>query len=56
LRQGRTTPAQQRALEELLPKYGIPFPQEITASKPLPATEFERLLAGWIPQARLAVV
>ena len=25
LRQGRTTPAQQRALEELLPKYGIPF-------------------------------
>jgi len=27
LRQGRTTPAQQRALEELLPKYGIPFSQ-----------------------------
>ncbi|HEX2648599.1 MAG TPA: tRNA (guanosine(46)-N7)-methyltransferase TrmB [Burkholderiales bacterium] len=25
LRQGRTTPAQQRALEELLPKYGISF-------------------------------
>jgi tRNA (guanine-N7-)-methyltransferase len=25
LRQGRTTPAQQRALDELLPKYGIPF-------------------------------
>ena len=25
LRQGRTTPAQKRALEELLPKYGIPF-------------------------------
>jgi tRNA (guanine-N7-)-methyltransferase len=25
LRQGRTTPAQQRALEALLPKYGIPF-------------------------------
>jgi tRNA (guanine-N7-)-methyltransferase len=25
LRQGRTTPAQQRALDELLPKYAIPF-------------------------------
>jgi tRNA (guanine-N7-)-methyltransferase len=25
LRQGRTTPAQQRALDELLPKYGIPL-------------------------------
>jgi tRNA (guanine-N7-)-methyltransferase len=25
LRQGRTTPAQQRALEFLLPKYGLPF-------------------------------
>jgi tRNA (guanine-N7-)-methyltransferase len=25
LRQGRTTPAQQRALKELFPKYGIPF-------------------------------
>ena len=25
LRQGRTTPAQQRALDELLPKYGLPF-------------------------------
>ena len=25
LRQGRTTPAQQRALVELLPKYGLPF-------------------------------
>jgi tRNA (guanine-N7-)-methyltransferase len=25
LRQGRTTPAQKRALEELLPKYGLPF-------------------------------
>ena len=25
LRQGRTTPAQQRALTELLPRYGIPF-------------------------------
>jgi tRNA (guanine-N7-)-methyltransferase len=35
LRQGRTTPAQQRALEELLPRYGIPFPQPITSGKPL---------------------
>ena len=35
LRQGRTTPAQQRALEALLPRYGIPFPQPITSSKPL---------------------
>jgi tRNA (guanine-N7-)-methyltransferase len=25
LRQGRTTPAQKRALEELFPKYGLPF-------------------------------
>ena len=35
LRQGRTTPAQQRALEGLLPKYGIAFPQEITSARPL---------------------
>jgi len=35
LRQGRTTPGQQRALVELLPKYGIPFGQKITASRPL---------------------
>ena len=35
LRQGRTTPAQQRALEGLLPKYGISFPQPITSQKPL---------------------
>jgi tRNA (guanine-N7-)-methyltransferase len=35
LRQGRTTPAQSRALGELLPKYGIPFPQPITSGKPL---------------------
>jgi tRNA (guanine-N7-)-methyltransferase len=27
LRQGRTTPAQRRALEDLLPKYGLPFQQ-----------------------------
>ena len=35
LRQGRTTPAQKRALDELLPKYGIPFGQKITAQRPL---------------------
>jgi tRNA (guanine-N7-)-methyltransferase len=35
LRQGRTTPAQKRALDELMPKYGIPFGQKITASRPL---------------------
>jgi tRNA (guanine-N7-)-methyltransferase len=35
LRQGRTTPAQQRALGELLPKYGISFPRAITSAKPL---------------------
>jgi len=34
LRQGRTTPAQKRALEELLPKYGLPF-----TSKPLSPTQ-----------------
>src|SRR3970282_2802517 len=28
LRQGRTTPAQKRALEDLLPKYGLPFTGE----------------------------
>ena len=36
LRQGRTTPAQKRALEELLPKYGIAFSdQQIRSSRPL---------------------
>ena len=35
LRQGRTTPAQQRALDELLPKYGIPFGEPISSAKPL---------------------
>ena len=35
LRQGRTTPAQQRALTDLLPKYGIPFGQPIFSEKPL---------------------
>jgi tRNA (guanine-N7-)-methyltransferase len=29
LRQGRTTPAQQRALDELLPKYGIAFSNHV---------------------------
>jgi tRNA (guanine-N7-)-methyltransferase len=32
LRQGRTTPAQKRALDELLPKYGIAFSPEKIAS------------------------
>jgi tRNA (guanine-N7-)-methyltransferase len=36
LRQGRTTPAQKRALEELFPKYGIPFSdQKIASSRKL---------------------
>jgi len=35
LRQGRTTPAQQRALDALLPVYGIPFPEKIESKKPL---------------------
>ena len=35
LRQGRTTPAQQRALDALLPKYGIPFGETIASKKPL---------------------
>jgi len=36
LRQGRTTPAQKRALEELLPKYGIAFSdQKISSSREL---------------------
>jgi tRNA (guanine-N7-)-methyltransferase len=35
LRQGRTTPAQQRALEHLLPRYGVAFPQPLTSEKPL---------------------
>jgi tRNA (guanine-N7-)-methyltransferase len=36
LRQGRTTPAQKRALEELLPKYGIAFSDRpISASRSL---------------------
>ncbi len=32
LRQGRTTPAQKRALEELFPKYGIPFSEQRISS------------------------
>jgi tRNA (guanine-N7-)-methyltransferase len=36
LRQGRTTPAQKRALEELLPKYGIAFSeQKLSSSREL---------------------
>jgi tRNA (guanine-N7-)-methyltransferase len=35
LRQGRTTPAQQRALDELAPRYGIPFGEPIVSDKPL---------------------
>jgi tRNA (guanine-N7-)-methyltransferase len=36
LRQGRTTPAQKRALEELYPKYGIAFSAEkLASSRPL---------------------
>jgi tRNA (guanine-N7-)-methyltransferase len=36
LRQGRTTPAQKRALDELLPKYGIAFSEErIASARPL---------------------
>ena len=35
MRQGRITPAQQRALDELLPKYGISFPEPIRSAKPL---------------------
>jgi tRNA (guanine-N7-)-methyltransferase len=35
LRQGRTTAAQQRALDELLPKYGIAFGQPIRSDRAL---------------------
>jgi tRNA (guanine-N7-)-methyltransferase len=36
LRQGRTTPAQKRALDELYPKYGIAFSaQKLASSRPL---------------------
>ncbi|HXU41341.1 MAG TPA: tRNA (guanosine(46)-N7)-methyltransferase TrmB [Burkholderiales bacterium] len=35
LRQGRTTPAQQRALDRLFPIYGISFPGKIEGRKPL---------------------
>jgi tRNA (guanine-N7-)-methyltransferase len=33
LRQGRTTPAQKRALEELFPRYGLPASEEIVGKK-----------------------
>jgi tRNA (guanine-N7-)-methyltransferase len=35
LRQGRTTPAQKRALDELYPKYGIAFGQKLASARPL---------------------
>jgi tRNA (guanine-N7-)-methyltransferase len=35
LRQGRTTPAQSRALATLYPKYGLRFPGGISSDKPL---------------------
>jgi tRNA (guanine-N7-)-methyltransferase len=35
LRQGRTTPAQKRALDALLPVYGISFPEKIASKRPL---------------------
>jgi tRNA (guanine-N7-)-methyltransferase len=38
LRQGRTTPAQKRALEELLPRFGLPF----TAEPLVPSKTFGR--------------
>jgi len=33
LRQGRTTPSQQRALDELLPRFGIPFSNSLLNTK-----------------------
>jgi len=36
LRQGRTTPAQQRALDELYPKYGIPLGEPIVSKRGAP--------------------
>ena len=33
LRQGRTTPSQQRALDELLPRFGIPFSNSTLSAK-----------------------
>ena len=35
LRQGRITAAQERALDQLLPQYGIAFPEPIRSDKPL---------------------
>jgi tRNA (guanine-N7-)-methyltransferase len=35
LRQGRMTAAQQRALDELYPKYGVPFGAPLRSSRPL---------------------
>jgi len=36
LRQGRTTPAQQRALDELYPKYGVPFGAALRSARNAP--------------------
>ena len=35
LRQGRTTPSQQRALQELLPRFGVPFSRGILEFQPV---------------------
>src|SRR5258706_8646817 len=35
LRQGRTTPGQKRGLDELLPVYGISFPEKIMSERDL---------------------
>ena len=35
LRQGRTTPAQQRALDELYPKYSVAFGEPLRATRPM---------------------
>ena len=36
LRQGRITPAQQRALDQLLPRYAIPFGQKVASPRDAP--------------------
>jgi tRNA (guanine-N7-)-methyltransferase len=36
LRQGRITPAQRRALDDLLPRYGIPFGEKIASPRKAP--------------------
>ena len=53
LRQGRTTPAQKRALDELYPRYGVPFaerplnPHELLTMV-LPAAAAELRIAQWV--------